>query len=106
MPRSRTFSASVVAALIVLSVFGDRGATEHDVTGSVAEFQEGRWISLAFETPSGVRPFQINLPQATTYEGHPAAIKPGVRVIIWYRKAPGERAVADRIRVLPDTATR
>jgi hypothetical protein len=57
--------------------------------------------------PGGI---QIALRATTEYEGRehdavldPVAIKPGVRVTIWYRSLWERRPVADKVRVLPQT---
>jgi hypothetical protein len=97
--------ASLLVALVVLSVMTDRGATQRIVTGTVAEVEAGQWMSVANETtdPMG---FRIALRQTTAYEGSPAAIKPGARVTVWYRSVAERLFVADEVRVLPDAATR
>ena len=103
--------ASLVVAFVVLSVLIDSGASAQVVvTGTVAEFQAGKWISVVNEQtdPSG---FPIALRDTTVYEGRqhsaivPAAIRPGVRVTVWYRSVAERRVVADKVRVLTDAAT-
>lgn len=108
----RAFMASLVVAFVVLSVLIDSGAsTQVVVTGTVAEFQAGEWISVVNEQ-ADPRGFPIALRDTTVYEGRehdsaivPAAIKPGVRVTVWYRSVAERRLVADKVRVLANAAT-
>lgn len=108
----RASMSLLVVAFVVLSVLADRGAARlRVVTGTVVQFQAGEWMSVANETtdPMG---FQIALRETTAYEGQehgpafdPAAIRPGVRVTVWYGSVGGRRPVADSVRVLKDAAT-
>jgi hypothetical protein len=95
------FMASLVVTLVVLSWLADSAATQHIVTGTVAEVEAGEWMSVANDTtdPVGVR---IALRQTTAYKGSPAAIKPGVLVSVWYRSVGERRPVADKVHVLAD----
>ena len=96
----RVFMASLIVAFVMLSAHADRGATQLVVTGTVAEFHAGEWISVA---RSGFDPmFRIALGETTTYDGSPAAIKPGVRVTVSYRGVGERLPKADNVRVLPD----
>lgn len=97
------FVASLVVALVVLSVLADSRATQRIVTGTVTEAEAGEWMSVANEQtdPEG---FPITL-RETVYEGDPGAIKPGVRVTVWYRSVGERRFVADKVRVLADATT-
>ena len=103
MLARRAFMASLVAAFVVLSVLADRGATQRMVTGTVGEFEAGDWMSVVNEKtdPMG---FRIALHETTDYES-PAAVRPGVRVTIWYRNVGERHLVADRVRVLAAAAT-
>jgi hypothetical protein len=93
----RVFLASMVA-FVGLSVFADRGAVTQRVTGTVTGLQAGEWISVGNEqNPQG---FPIALRETTAYD--PAAIKPGVRVTVWYKSVGERRSVADKVRVLTD----
>ena len=105
MPSTRAFLASLVVAFVVLSALADRHAPQRIVTGTIRESEAGEWLSVATHTmdPKG---FPIALRKKTGYEGSPAAIKPGARVTIWYRSVGERRFVADKVRVLPDSATR
>lgn len=54
---------------------------------------------------------RLALRETTAYEGQgshhaldPAAIKPGVRVRVWYRGVGERHPVADKVRVLVDAA--
>ena len=95
----RAFIASLIVAFVVLSVLADSGAARRDVVvGTVTEWQVGEFISVANEQ-TGPKGFRIAL-RKTVYEGDPAAIKPGVRVTVWYRSVAELRPVADRVRVL------
>jgi hypothetical protein len=105
--RMRTMSAfiaSLVVALVVASALADRGRAQRVVTGTVAEYVAGEWISVANETtdPMG---FQIALRATAAFEGDPALIKPGTRVTVWYRSAAERRPLADKVRVLTEAAT-
>ena len=94
------FTASLILAFVVLSLWADRGrATQRVVTGTVGEFNAGEWMSLASDQtdPMGIR---IAL-RDTVYEGDPAAITPGVRVTVCYRSVGERHSVADKVRVLP-----
>ena len=104
MLARRAFMASLVVAFVALSVLADRGATQRIVTGTVGEFEAGEWISVANEktAPMG---FRIAWHETTDYEGSTAAIRPGVRVTIWYRNVGERHLVADRVRVLAAAAT-
>jgi hypothetical protein len=98
----RAFIASLVVAFVVLSVLADRGAPQRGiVTGTVGEFEAGEWMSVA-DYNTHVR---LALRETTVYGGSPAAIKPGVRVTVWYRFVAERRPVADKVRVLADAAT-
>ena len=112
MPTWRAFMASLVVAFVVLSVLIDSGAsTQVVVTGTVAEFQAGEWI-LVVNDQTGPIGFPIALRETTVYEGRerhsalvPAAIRPGVRVTVWYRSNGDRIRVVQKVRVLPDAAT-
>jgi hypothetical protein len=107
----RAFVASLIVAFVVLSVLADGNATTHIVTGTVAGFQAGEWISVVNDQTGPVG-HPIALRDTTVYEGrdHHSAlvpvIKPGVRVTVWYRNVSERRHVADKVRVLPNAATR
>jgi hypothetical protein len=95
----------LILAFVVLSALADSGATRGVVTGTVTEFLANEWIAVRNEStdPTGVR---IALRETTAYEGSPAAIELGVRVTVSYRYVGEARPVADKVRVLPDAATR
>ena len=86
----------------MLSALADRRAPQRIVSGTIREFVAGEWLSVAAYTTD----LPITLRETTAYEGRPAAIKPGARVTVWYRSVGERRFVADKVRVLPDTATR
>ena len=101
MRTRRAFLASLFIAFVVLSLLADSGAARLSViTGTVTEWQVGELISVANEQTDreGVR---IAL-RETIYERDPGAIKPGVRVTVWYRSVGERRPVADKVRVLVD----
>jgi hypothetical protein len=100
----RTFTASLVAAFVVVSALADRGSVQRGVTGTVTEYVAGEWIAVANETtdPTG---FQIALRETTAYEGDRALIKPGIRVTVRYRSAAERRPLADKVRVVEEAAT-
>jgi hypothetical protein len=102
MPTKRVFIASLVIAFVMLSVLIDNGATQRVVIGTVGEFEPGEWMSVANDSTR----VRLALRETTVYDGNTAAIKPGVRVTVWYRSVAERRPVADKVRVLPDTATR
>ena len=102
----RAFVASLVVALVVLSILGDEGAAPQSVlTGTVARFDRGEWIWVthASTDPGGVR---LALRETTVYEHeeqailNPETIKKGMRVTVWYRSVGERRPVADKVRVL------
>ena len=96
------FIASVLVAFIVLSVFADSGrSTQSVATGTVAEVHAGEWMLVADQ---GMR-VHVALRETTVYEGNPAAIKPGIRVTVWYRGVAERRPVADKVRMLADART-
>ena len=98
----RMFIALLAVAIVVLSVLADRGASTQQVaTGIVADVRTGEGMLVARQ---GMR-LPVALRKTTTYEGNPAAIKPGARVSVWYRGVAERRPVADRVRVLSDTRT-
>jgi hypothetical protein len=97
--------AFLAVAVAVLSVLADRGASEQRVvTGTVAEFQPGEWLSVSNEQ---VLTLRVALRETTTYEVQDAQraldsadITPGVRVSVWYRSVGERHPVADRVRVV------
>jgi hypothetical protein len=101
----RVFMTSLVVAFVVLSARADNAATHHVVTGTVAELQAGEWMSVVngATDPTGI---QFTLRETTSYEGNRAAIKPGIRVTVWYRSVAERRPVADKVRVLIDATPR
>jgi hypothetical protein len=99
MREQRAVLAALLGAFVVLSLLADRGAaTQRVITGTVIEWQVAESISVANEQTDagGVR---LAL-RETVYEGDAGAIKPGVRVTIWYRSVGERRPVADKVRVL------
>ena len=94
----------VVAFVVLFSGLVHRRAPQHIPTGTIREFAADEWLSVARYTndPKG---FPVAL-RGTTYEGNPATIKPGARVTVWYRGVGERRFVADKVRVLPETARR
>jgi hypothetical protein len=104
MRTPRAFMASLIVAFIVLSALADRGAPQRIVTGTIREFEAGKWLSIATSMADPIG-FQIALRETTAYEGRRAAIKACARVTIWYRSIGERRFVADKVRVLADAAT-
>ena len=101
--HQRAFVTTLVVALVVLSVLADSGAaTQRVATGTVAEIHVGDWMLVANECMR----LAVALDETTAYEGDPAALEPGVRVIVWYRSVAERRPVADKVIVFPDTARR
>ena len=92
------FMASLAIAFVMISALADRGSVQRVVTGTVAQYVAGQWISVANDTtdPMG---FQIALRQTTAYEGDRARIRAGMRVTVWYRSAAERRPLADKVRV-------
>lgn len=88
MPTRRALMASLFATFMALSVLADRGAPQQVLTGTVSEIEAGEWLSVVNETSDPMGP-RVAL-RKTVYEGEPAAIKPGVRVTVWFRSI-GER---------------
>lgn len=87
---------------MVLSVLADRGgSTQRVASGTVAELHTGEWMVVANE---GMR-LPVALVAATVYDGTPAALKPGTRVTVWYRRVAERRPVADKVRMLADAPT-
>ncbi len=98
----RMFIALLAVGFVVLLVLAERGtSTQHVATGTVAEIHAGEWMLVAHP---GMR-LPVTLRETTMYEGNPAAIKPGIRVSVWYRGVAERRPVADRVRVLSDART-
>ena len=97
----RAFVLSVAVAFVMLSALADKPAMQHVATATVAEVHED-WILVANQHTR----FPVALGEATAYEGDPVAIKPGVRVTVWYRSVAERRFVADRVSVLSAAATR
>jgi invasion protein IalB len=98
MPTRAAFIALLVVAFVVLSVLADRSAsTQRVTTGTVAEMH-GDWM-LVTNTGSRV---PVAFREKTVYEGDSAAIKPGVRVTVWYRGMGERRPVASKVRVLDE----
>ena len=103
----RGFAASLIVAFVVLSVLADSGTPQLVITGTVAKFKAREWISVANEATDPIGATNpmglwIILRDTTTYEGSPAAIKPGVRVTVWYRSVGERRPIADKVRVAPN----
>ncbi len=91
----RVLLVSLVVAVVVLA---DRGAAPQlTLTGTVVEIQSGEWLSVRNDQTdeTGTR---IALRETTAY--HPAALRPGVRVTVWYKSIGERRPVADKVRVL------
>ena len=84
---------------VVFSLLTDKRATQRSVTGTVVEFRESEWISVANDQTDR-RGFPIAVRGTTAYEGR-ADLKPGVPVTVWYRSVGERRLVADKVRVLP-----
>ena len=97
--RVPAFLTTLVVTFVLLSALVDKGAgIQRVATGSVTEVHAGDWMLVANE---GMR-LPVAVGSTTRYEGNPAAIKPGVRVTVWYRGVGERRLVADRVRVLPE----
>jgi hypothetical protein len=93
------FLATLFVVFVVLSLLADRGAARQRViTGTVIEWQVAEMIAVANEQtdPEGVR---IAL-RETVYHRGPSAIKPGIRVTVWYRSVGERRPVADKVSVI------
>jgi len=111
MPTRRASTAClVVICFVAFSTLADRGVTHKVITGTVVEFRadepiEGRSGVIAVIN-DGVEPHPIAL-RGTTIDGtsRAGAIGVGTRVTVWYRYVGESRPVADKIRVLPDSAT-
>jgi hypothetical protein len=87
---------------MVLSLRADRGAAgQRVITGTVIEWQVAELIAVANEQtdPGGV-PIAL---RETVYESDPRAIKPGIRVTVWYRGVGERRPVADKLSVILET---
>lgn len=96
MPQLGTRGALIAAmlvAVVVLSVLTDKGVSTQRVgTGRVVEVHAGEWMLVASETMR----VAVALSETTVYEGNPADIKPGIRVIVWYRSVAERRPVATK----------
>ena len=95
--------ASLAVAFVVLSALADGPAPQRVVTGTIREFEAGKWLSVATHT-TDLKGFPIALRETTAYEGSPATIKPSGRVTVWFRSVGERRFVADKVRVVADTA--
>jgi len=105
MRTKHAFMASLVVAFVLLSARAYHGAPQHSVTGTLVEFEAYQWIAVATE-PTRPKGVQIALRKTTIYERNQTALKPGIRVTVWYRGVGERRFVADKVRVLPVAATR
>ena len=88
-PKARVpaFLTTLVVTFILLSALVDRGAgTQRVATGTVAEVHAGNWMMVA---NAGMR-LPVAFRSTTRYDGNPDAIRPGIRVTVWYRSV-GER---------------
>lgn len=95
----RAFIASLFVAFVLLSALADRGAApRHVVSGWVAEMDAGEWMVVR---NIGTR-VPVSLRTSTTYEGNRSALRPGGRVMVWYRIVGERRFVADKVRMLGD----
>jgi len=105
MRTKHAFMASLVVAFVLLSALVYHRAPQHSATGTVVEFEADQWIAVATDStrPKG---FQFALRKATSYEWNRSALKPGIRVTVWYRGVGERRFVADKVRLLPVAATR
>jgi hypothetical protein len=102
MRTRRAFLATLFVAFVVLSLLADRGRSEQRViTGTVIELRAAESIALATNDWRDPRGFRIAL-RETVYDGDPRAIKPGIRVTVWYRSVGERRPVADKVSVLRD----
>ena len=101
MRTRRAFLVLLVVAFVVLSLSADRGAAgQRVITGTVVEWQAAELIAVAHERtdPGGVRIAS----REAVYERDPRAIKPGIRVTVWYRSVGERHPVADKVSVIPD----
>jgi hypothetical protein len=94
----------LVVTFVLFSVLAERRATPRAVTGTVAEFEAGKWLSLA--SHGSAMSFRIALREKTAFEGSRAAIKPGARVSVSYRIVGERRPVADKVRLLNNAEDR
>jgi hypothetical protein len=109
MPTGRASTAGLaLIGFVALSTLADHGVTHRVVTGTVVEFRAGEPIGgragVIAVINDGVEPHPIAL-RGTTFDGSSSAIRVGTRVTVWCRYVGESRPVADKIRVLPDSAT-
>lgn len=104
MRNRLAFMASLAVAFAGLSMCADGGAPQNVISGTVKEWHEGQVITVARGEmdPWGIR---FNL-RGAVYEPDSGAIRPGVRVTVWYRSVGERHAVADKVRVLPEAYRR
>ena len=95
--RVPVFLVTLVVTFVLLSALVDRGAgTQRVASGTIAELHAGDWMLV---TNGGMR-LPVALRSTTRYEGNPDAIKPGVRVTVWYRSVGEQRLLAEKVRIL------
>lgn len=101
--RLAVMALLVVALVVVLSAQAQRRATQHAVTGIVAEFEAGHWLTVVSDQ-TGQAGLRFPLNPTTTYDSafDPAVIKRGARVTVWYRSVGESRPVVDKVRLLED----
>ena len=104
MRTKHAFMASLVVAFMLLSALAYHGAPQHSTTGTVVEFEADQWIAVATD-PMRPKGIPIALRKTTIYERNQTALKPGIRMTIWYRSVGERRFVADTVRVLADART-
>jgi hypothetical protein len=89
--------ASLAVAFIVISTLADKGVGPPKIAiGVVAGFHEGEWMLVANQ---GMR-LPVAFRKKTAYDGDPADIKTGSRVMVWYRGVGERRPVADKVRII------
>ena len=94
-------SILLIVVLVVLFVWAsDRTTTPRVMTGTVAEWQPGKSISVENEQ-SDRGGLKMTL-RDTTYEGDRDAIRRGARVTVWYAMVGERHPVAAKIRVLSE----
>jgi hypothetical protein len=91
----------VVAQVVLLSALAERRPARRAVTGMVAAFDTGQWLTVARDAtdPRGIT-FALHRTTAYHPPFDPAVLRRAVRVIVGYRMVGERRPLADRVQVV------
>ena len=94
----KTHALLTAALFVVVSAVAERRAPQRELTGTIAAWRPGEFITLARDSGA----ITVTL-RNTVYDGD-SALEPGARVRVLYRSIGERRFVADHVRVITDTA--